>query len=502
MKRKNIVIVMSDEQAWNTLSLYGNRTLHTPHADELARDGVAFDQCYTAYPLCCPARSSLWTGLLPHHHHVTGNWRHIREDLRDQGLIRHFREDGYHTVYCGKWHVPGTTPERYCVNDASAIPAVVKGQDRGRFITEYREYAIRQGYPLVEMMMENLTESDLAQMKMPGKAPCGTSEIRLEHYLETWQTGKFLEALERRPEDQPFFAVVSYNAPHFPLIVPEPYDKRIDPETVELPPNFAGTLDGKPEALRGQHYYKQMEGLPDSEWRRFIAHYLGFCALIDDQLGRIVDYLKAQGVYEDTIVVFTSDHGDMMGAHRLIEKGQYLHYDEALRVPLIVTHAGASGGRSDGIVMLHDLLPTLAECTGTPMPTPVDAKSFAPLLRDPRGGVPGRDAALSETFRLAGSMNGHGDDMPPERFREDDSDIHLSVRTDAWRYTFHYHGQDELYDKMADPYEMHSVEADARYADALAGLRRKLLLELGNSSPFMAKLVEERLGTRALNNQP
>ncbi|MFH5185288.1 sulfatase-like hydrolase/transferase [Paenibacillus sp. TAB 01] len=496
MKRKNIVIVMSDEQTWNTLSLYGNKTLRTSHADLLAQDGVAFDHCYTAYPLCCPARSTLWTGLLPHNHHVTGNWRHIREELRDQGLIRPFRDAGYHTVYCGKWHVPGTTPERYGVNDAVAIPAVVKGQDRGRYITEYREYAIAQGYPLVEGMMENLTERDMAQMKVRGKAPCGTSEIRLEHYLETWQTGKFLEALERRPDDQPFFAVVSYNAPHFPLIVPEPYDKLVDPDSVELPPNFHGTLDGKPEELRNLHYYKQMEGLPEAEWRRFIAHYLGFCSLIDDQLGRIVQYLKEQGEYEDTIVVFTSDHGDMMGAHRLIEKGLYLHYDEALRVPLIMAHAGTSGERSDGFVMLHDLLPTLAECTDTPMPMPQDAKSFAGLLRQPCDASSEREAVLSETFRLRGGMNGSGDDMPPEQFRKEDGDVHLSLRSKTFRYTFHYHGPDELYDKAADPHEMTNVAEDPAYAGPLADMRRKLVQELRDSSLFMTKLVEDRLAKK------
>src|SRR5690606_25869857 len=115
------------------------------------------------------------------------------------------------------------------------------------------------GYALHPAHIENLTAADIAQLNRPGKAPCGTSEIRLEHYLETWQTGQFLEALERRPSGEPFFAVVSYNAPHFPMIVPAPYDRLIDPDSIELPPNFNNGLEGKPEELRGLRYYQQLK---------------------------------------------------------------------------------------------------------------------------------------------------------------------------------------------------------------------------------------------------
>ncbi|TVY11094.1 sulfatase-like hydrolase/transferase [Paenibacillus cremeus] len=495
--KKNIVIVMTDEQSWNTLRVFGNTTLATPHADALARDGVALDHCFTAYPLCCPARSSLWTGLWPHNHHVTGNWLHLRPDLQDAGLIKPFRDGGYHTVYCGKWHVPGTTPERFGVDDASAIPAVIKGQDRGRFILEYRDYAAGQGYKLNEKHMENLTDADIALLNQPGKAPCGRSELPSEHYLEVWQTGKFLEALERCPDDQPFFAVVSYNAPHFPLIVPHPYDTIVDPEQVQLPPNYHGTMDGKPAELKDLHYLKKMEGLPDSEWRRFIAHYLGFCAMMDDQLGRITAYLKEKGVYDDTIVVFTSDHGDMMGAHKLIEKGQYLHYDEALRVPMIVANAGVEAGKlSEAFVMLHDLLPTLAESSGVAMHEPTDAVSFARQLND-ADAPSARDCVLSETFKLAGDMNGFGEYKPPGRFQESDSDVHLSIRTREYRYTFHYQGADELYDKVADPYELNNVAGEAKYLELLSSARSKLIQELRGNDAFMADLVEGRLAKRA-----
>src|SRR4051794_7379265 len=107
MKRKNVVIIMSDEQNWDTLGCRANPISLTPHLDKLAAEGISMDKCYTAYPLCCPARASLWSGLMPHEHQVTGNWRSIREDLKDAGLVSNFKSAGYHTIYTGKWHVPG-----------------------------------------------------------------------------------------------------------------------------------------------------------------------------------------------------------------------------------------------------------------------------------------------------------------------------------------------------------------------------------------------------------
>lgn len=214
----------------------------------------------------------------------------------DEGLVSNFKTHGYHTIYAGKWHVPGTTSERFHFDDTSAIPMVVDGKDSGRFIREYREYAGEQGYRLHETHIENLTLADIENLRQPGKAPCGTAEIAEEHFFETWQTERFLEAMERRPKNQPFFAVCSYNAPHFPMIVPSTYDRLIRPEDVKLPENFLRGVEGKPAEVTESKFYKEMAGLDEYEWRRFIAHYLGLCALIDKQVGEIVGYLKQNGL--------------------------------------------------------------------------------------------------------------------------------------------------------------------------------------------------------------
>lgn len=248
-RKKNIVFILSDEQRYDTLGCNGNKTAKTPNIDHIAGMGTQFRNCFTPYPLCCPARTSLWTSLMTHNHHVVENWRAIRPDLRDAGLLKYFSQDGYYITYTGKWHVPGTNPQRLHFDSWSAIPAVLEGRDRGRYIEEYREYATGQGYDLVPGHIENVTERDLRNLSRPGKAPCATAEIALEHYLETWQTEKFLKELDNCPDDRPFFAVCSYNAPHFPMLVPEPYDSLISPEEAELSPNFCEGINGKPQEV-------------------------------------------------------------------------------------------------------------------------------------------------------------------------------------------------------------------------------------------------------------
>ncbi|HEY0828026.1 MAG TPA: sulfatase-like hydrolase/transferase [Bacilli bacterium] len=498
MKRKNVVILMSDEQSWDTIGSHRNPISITPHLDKLAAEGISMDNCYTPYPLCCPARASLWSGLMPHGHQVTGNWRSIRKDLRDEGLVSNFKSAGYHTIYTGKWHVPGTAPERFHFDDISVIPAVIEGKDRGRYIEEYRDYVRALGYRLHETHPENLTHADIERLKQPGLAPCGSSDIPLEHFLETWQTGKFVEALERRPQNEPFFAVCSYNAPHFPMIVPAPYDQLVKPEDVKLPENFLIGLEGKPKEVLQSPYYRVMEGLDEQEWRRFIAHYLGLCALIDKQVGDIVAYLKENGLYEDTIIVFLSDHGDMMGAHGLVKKGFVLHYEEALRVPLIMANTGASArGKSDALVSLVDIIPTLADLTGISIKEQIEGRSFADLLNNPSKKTH-REYVLAETFKLGGdeSATQGGESIAPEQFELESDSVNLSIRTPNHKYIFRYKDVEELYELDTDPYENINVAAELSRADELAHMRALLLQDLRGSSPFLADLVANKLFKR------
>jgi arylsulfatase A-like enzyme len=482
-----MVIIMSDEQRWDSLGCNGNRAARTPHIDALAARGATLDHAYATYPLCCPSRMSVWTGLMPHDHRGWGNWRWLREDLRDKGLVWPFARDGYHTIYNGKWHVPGTTPARMGFTDVEAVPAVLDGHDRGRYIEPYRDYATALGYEPVPGNIENLTPHDVEQLHRPGHAPYGTAEIPLEHFLETWQTTRFLEQLDRRPDDQPFLAVCSFNAPHFPMIVPEPYDRLIDPDDIELPPNFCAGLAGKPAEVTESGYH---EGeWSEREWRRLIAHYLGLCALIDAQVGRVVEALETSSLRDDTIVAFASDHGDMIGSHALNKKGYPLHYEEALRVPLVVAGPGVTARQRPGqLVSLMDLVPTVAAMCGVEIDATHDGVSFSPALAGDST-ASGRDHVIAESFQIGGSESGHGEPVDPADFDLDRDGVNLSVRTDTWRYIYRLHDHDELYDLARDPWECTNVAGQAAYRDQVDTFREMLAAHIAGTLPAVAQRI-------------
>lgn len=484
--RPNILIIMSDEQRWDSLGANGNAAARTPHLDALAASGTSFDRAYAAYPLCCPSRMSIWTGLMPHNHSGYGNWRLLREDLRDQGLIHPFVDAGYHTIYNGKWHVPGTTPSRFGFADIDAIPAVLDGHDRGRYIDAYRHYVTGLGYDLVQGHIENVTHRDLEQLNRPGTAHYGTAEISLEHYLEPWQTNLFLGALDRRPHDRPFLAVCSFNAPHFPMLVPEPLDTLIDPDDVGLPGNFCAGLEGKPAEVTESHY---REDYPEPEWRRLIAHYLGLCALIDDQVGHVLNWLDKNNLRDNTIVVFTSDHGDMLGSHGLNKKGYPLHYEEAVRVPMILSGSEIpSAQRATALVSLMDLIPSLADLCDVPIPVPNDGQSFAGAL----SGSEGRDVVLTESFAFHGTESGSGDALTPADFQADRDGLNVSIRDGRHLYIFRSRDADELYDLASDPHSLMNIVRHPDYQPVIQHLRERIAASLQDSFPQVARSIRDQ----------
>jgi arylsulfatase A-like enzyme len=488
-KRPNVLVLMSDEQAWATMGCTGNPAARTPHLDALAERSTSFDAGYTPFPLCCPSRASLWTGQMPRHHHVLGNWRAIAPHLADRGLAASFGSAGYHTVYAGKWHVPGTTPARMGFADTVAIPAVLDGKDRGRYIEPYRQYARDQGYDLLPDHIENLTPADLASLRDPSSPLRGTAQIPVEHFLETWQTGQFLTALDRRPDDRPWFAACSFNAPHFPMVVPAPYDRLIDRSLVRLPESLASGPSTKPPEVAESVFARRFADLTDDDWVEIVAHYLGLCALVDAQVGRVMSYLRDSGQLDSTVVVFTSDHGDMMGAHRLMEKGHLLHYEEALRVPLLVSHPDAAPSRTSNLVSMVDIAPTVAELAGVPWLDGGDGISFAGMVGEACSSAT-RTHVTAESVLYGGASDASGEHVDPRTWDPLTDHMNLSVRTPRYRYIYRSRDADELYDHDADPHEQHDLARDPATRSVRQGLRRLLADEVGDVWPDVARLLD------------
>ncbi len=479
---------MSDEQSWNTMGCNGNPAAVTPHLDQLAEESTSFDSCYTPFPLCCPSRTSLWTGLMPRHHGVLGNWRPIEPQLRTAGVAKAFRDAGYHTTYTGKWHVPGTTPSAMGWTASSAIPAVIRGQDRGRYIEDYREWATGRGHTFDADHIENLTAADLAALE---RKPYATSQVHLEDFLEPWQTESFLGTLDARPSGAPWLAVCSYNAPHFPMVVPEPYDRLVDRSRVRLPESLATGHADKPREVREAHVAKQFEHLTEMDWVEVTAHYLGLCALVDTQLGRIRARLEETGEWGRTIVVFTSDHGDMMGAHGLMEKGHWLHYEEDLRVPLLVRHPDRPPTRTDNLVSVCDIAATLCELAGVAWEERHDGRSFASMI----GGTsktPTRGHVTAETMLHDGRPGGDGQPFHAGDWQFPRDSLNASIRTHRHRYVFRSHDEAELYDLVVDPHEQTNLAHRPERSADVERLGTLLAGEVEDVLPEAAELIRHR----------
>ncbi len=496
--RPNVLVVMADEQSWNTMGCNGNPAARTPNLDRLADESTSFDACYTPYPLCCPSRASLWTGLMPRHHGVLGNWRPIEEHLRSAGVAQTFRRAGYHTYYNGKWHVPGTTPAQMGWAATSAIPAVLNGQDRGRYIPDYRSWAAGRGHRFDPRHIENLTDGDLTALR---ERPYTTSSVPLDDFLETWQCGTFLDGLHERPSDRPWFAACSFNAPHFPMVVPEPYDRIIDRGQVRLPPSLATGPGTRPREVRESHFARDFEHLTQDDWVEVTSHYLGLCALVDTQFGRIRSYLEEAGEWDRTIVVFTADHGDMMGAHGLMEKGHWLHYEEDLRVPLIVRHPDAGRARNSSLVSICDIAPMLSEVAGVPWDEQHDGRSFAALLGDGTA-TGGRDHVTAETMLHDGKPGGHGDPFHARDWQWPRDSLNASVRTNRHRYVFRSHDEAELYDLRTDPHEQRNIATEPGASADVTRLGELLAAEVSDALPQAAALIRENCRTAPAGSLP
>ena len=248
---------------------------------------------------------------------------------------------------------------------------------------------------------------------------------------------------EAKNQDKPFFIWSNFWGPHSPSIVPEPYYSMYDPKSIPGHPSYCETFEDKPY---GYYLSEKMWGLGNYGWAGFqeiIARYYGHCTMIDDLVGMIVDKLKEAGLYEDTIIIYGADHGDCLGAHKLIEKGAFT-FDEIYRVPLVVKGAGTQD--NDSLVTLQELMPTILDIAGAKLKKPVDGESLLPLMNGEKKSN-GREHIFCE----------YHNHFYVARQR--------MVRDLDYQFTFNESERGELYDLKKDPYQLHNVCYDPAYKD-------------------------------------
>ena len=442
MTTPNILFITCDQLRKDALGCYGNETVRTANIDRLARQGVRFERVFAALPVCAPNRASMATGRYPSVHGLRTNGTVLPHT--ELTLMEVLRGAGYATYGTGKMHFG---PQWKFPPDGSPLKdpkpeLAVNPQPQSREMPWYgfEKVQITEDHrvgPYADYLREHGFDSwaDPHSFSYP-QHQCVRSVYPEEHHQTTWVADRSIDFLNEHPTDQPFFMWTSFVHPHHPFNPPAPYDTMYNPDDMPLPVWDESEVDGWPErykckymATEGSHEAIGMCDLPDSEWRKIKAYYYGMISLIDKQIGRLVETLRERGLLDNTIILFTSDHGELLGDHHLVFKG--VDYDCVTNVPFIVTLPDKqnSGSVRRQIGSSVDIMPTVLEMAGMDVPVSVQGKSLVPVMKDENAKL--YDEAFIESV--------------PDTTR-------TTIWTEQARLT--WHGKDkhgELYDHRKDP---------------------------------------------------
>ncbi len=452
-ERPNVLFLIADDLTASALASYGNAQCATPNLDRLAARGVRFTRAYCQFPVCGPSRAALMSGMYAQSIGVTGNGKSERftANLGERpSLAEHFRDHGYYTARVGKiYHmrVPGD------------VTAGVDGPDHAeswieRFNCQGPEWATRGEH-------EHLSNETLK--RIPDKhygLGFGTAFYAIRAAADAARqpdalaADKAIELLEAH-RDEPFFLAVGFVRPHVPLVAPAEFYAPYPAAEMELAPAVDGDWDDIPKAgISG--YNSKKRGLEDPErQRKVLSAYYASVSFLDAQVGRVLDALDELGLADDTLVVFTSDHGYHLGEHDFWQK-MSLH-EESARIPLMMAGPGIEPAESGSLVEQIDFYPTLAALAGLDVPAHCQGESLVPVLADPRHRV--RDGAYT--------LKGRG---------------HL-WRTDHWAYMEYPGGEVELYDMVADPRQFTNLAQHPEHAATVERLAGELGAKLASLKP-------------------
>ncbi|MCK5803551.1 MAG: sulfatase-like hydrolase/transferase [Lentisphaeria bacterium] len=491
MTQPNILLIFTDQHRLSAVGSYGETPCRTPNIDRLAAEGVRFETAYTSCPVCSPARGTIMTGLFPHAHGITSNVHNLGcsvHDLPDGPdlLSRRLGAAGYRCGYTGKWHLGDSQGQAFGAPSKTSLPKTVgfegqnfPGHGGGGFnYPEYKQYLKQNGW-----------EHEVDSWNTVW--PCGILSGPVESTVPYFLTEHTLSLMDRYQEgDDPFFIWHNFWGPHGPYFVPqEYYDLYRD---VEIPPwpnyDWDSTVNLPLQVKR----HPDADSLTWDDWAEAIRYYYAFTTLIDAQIGRLLKGLETRGMLENTIVVFTSDHGQTLGSHGgLTDKGWH-HFEEIQRIPFIVrmprgenAWALPAGTTLPQWVSLVDVYSTLCDLAGAQCDDAhLHGRSIAPLLRGEEPQWPNR--AVTEFHgvnSLAATM--------------------VSLREEDLKYGWNCACKDELYDLARDPHETTNRIDDPEYADRVSAMRENLfdwMRETGHPSRGM--YAQSRLGSLTFRPRP
>ena len=468
-ERPNILFVMTDQHRWDCLGANGNELIKTPHLDALAAEGANFTHFFVQAPVCVPSRVSFFTGRYPHSHKNRVNYTPLdRSEILMQARLR---EAGYQTASVGKlhYHPPTAAEARRTGFDFVELHDAVSPLD------PFSDY--------VAWRKQHDPQTNVGYRALAKNVPDGKNPFRQaidEQYTETSWVGQRTQHYIRQmaDDDKPFFLFCSFWKPHAPFEVPQPFDSLYDDVDIPLPEQV--TLEEimrLPAPLR----LLILRGRPSYDTDRtrlqwMYRSYYGAISHIDREVGRIMAALDEAGVAENTIVVFSSDHGDQLLEHGLMGKNCF--FEASVRVPFILRWPDyIRPGQHEELVESVDLVPTLFELAGLPEPYPSQGRSLVPLItQSDRPYVP-KQAVFSENVIPEVITSGRLDfefvkGEGIKGIRHPDAKM---VRTRRWKYVYYPDGDAELYDLQTDGGERKNLAGQAEHDDVERDMKDRLL---------------------------
>jgi arylsulfatase A-like enzyme len=450
-KRPNILHIMTDQQQWATIA--DRSGCHTPNLNRLAAQGMLFERSYTPSAVCCPARAMILSGAY-HWHNGVFNQIHsapsVHRDMFPDVVLysQRLREAGYQLGYTGKWHASWTR----CPADFGYEMAGVFGCDPAVL----RKHDLNPDK--VDLPKERLKAHPLRNISWPGSGPfplygytTGAEEASAE-----WRTAEMAIHMMSRfaRGSKPWLMEAHFVMPHDPYMPLKKYFDRYDPRSIPVSPTFNDTFEGKPGLHRRES--STWGNVTEEDYRGSRAAYYAYTEQVDAQIGRILDALDQTGQATNTMVVCTTDHGDMAGDHRMWIKG-WIPYEQCYRVPMIVRWPGhiQPAAKTDHLVQTHDLAHTYVEAAGAqPLPY-ADGRPLQPLFADVKT-TAWRDQILCAYYG--------GEFLYTQRI----------AITQRFKYVFNGFDIDEMYDLERDAGEMRNVVDDTSYAPQTADMRARL----------------------------
>ncbi|MHC4871293.1 MAG: sulfatase-like hydrolase/transferase [Planctomycetota bacterium] len=474
MKKPNILFVFTDQHAKSSIGAYGSKFCKTPHLDSLAKGGVVFDNAYTTCPVCSPARASVQTGVYPFRHGMQTNIFQagcMVHELPDRPylLSRRLNEAGYKAGYTGKWHMGyGKAafeddyynahifeidrfrdfvdyPDEY--RGATALPTALGyiGDDfpghgaGGYFYPQYKEY-----------LQENNLELKTTDLGEYGHVVTSGEETTIDYYLIE-RSREIIS--EMQDEGKPWFHMLNLWGPHEPYYPPQTYyDKYKDLDVPEWE-SFSEDQSEKPRIHKAKR--------PGHDWEHFqdeLRLYYAYAEFVDAQIGRLFDWLKETGEWDNTVVIFSADHGDSMGVHGgLVDKSLHL-YEETVSIPLVIKHPDNEiPHREKRFANLTDIYAYIVDLAGLDVDVErCHGRSLKPLVHN--------EECSDWTDQVMVESSGLGPALHTSRM----------LRAGEWKYIFNCGGIDELYNLSEDPFEQNNQINNADAADILKDLQDRL----------------------------